>query len=118
MTRVEKSVHAPALEPGGTPAGAAIGGALSGTEPGGRASGDLSRYDPAFRTDLDRNHAHLGDRYDDYEPAYRYGSSLRQQCQGGAWSALEVDALRGWELRQPGARERFKDAARRGWEII
>ncbi|HUH94831.1 MAG TPA: hypothetical protein VL742_17015 [Casimicrobiaceae bacterium] len=36
MARIEKSVYAPAVEPGGAPAGTAIGGTRSGTEPGGR----------------------------------------------------------------------------------
>ena len=102
------------VETGGT----AIGGTRSGTEPGGRASGDLARYDPAFRTDFEKNYAHLGGRYEDYEPAYRYGSSLRQRQTGGAWSDLESDARRDWESRQPGTWERFKDAIRRGWEAI
>lgn len=68
MARSENSVdtRAPSVEPGDTAAGTAVGGMQSGTEPGGRASGDLSRYDPAFRSDFEKNYAHLGGRHQDY----------------------------------------------------
>ncbi len=120
MARSEEFVdrRAASIEPGGTVADTTLGATRSGTEPAGRASGDLSRYDPAFRSDFEKNYAHLGGRYQDYAPAYRYGSTLRRKHAGGVWSDLESSARVDWESRQPGTWERFKEAIRRGWEAI
>ena len=60
-----------------------------------------------------------GGTYEDYEPAYRYGSDLGRDTRyrGRGWSEIESDARRDWESRNPGDTwERFKSAVRRGWE--
>lgn len=57
--------------------------------------------------------------YEDYEPAYRYGSDLGRDARyrGRGWSEIESDARRDWESRNPNdAWERFKSAVKRGWE--
>jgi uncharacterized protein (TIGR02271 family) len=61
-----------------------------------------------------------GTPYAEYEPAYRYGYDLgtNQRYHGRDWAALEADARRDWEARQPGTWERFKDAVRYGWHTV
>jgi uncharacterized protein (TIGR02271 family) len=75
--------------------------------------------DDYYRRDWQSNYASLGGTYEDYEPAYRYGSSLRNDARyaNRDWGAIEADARRDWETRYPGsAWERMKGAVRRGWE--
>jgi uncharacterized protein (TIGR02271 family) len=83
---------------------------------GGRARAFDSDY---YRNDFDSNYASLGGRYEDYEPAYRYGHALRDDPRYADrdWSAIEADARRDWDTRYPGGTwERMKAAVRRGWE--
>jgi uncharacterized protein (TIGR02271 family) len=58
--------------------------------------------------------------YEDYEPAYRYGYDLgtNERYRGRDWGALEAEARRDWEARQPGTWERFKEAIRYGWDKV
>lgn len=60
-----------------------------------------------------------GGSYDEYEPAYRYGSSLSgsDRYQGRKWDEIEPDARSDWETRNPGsAWEKVKAAVRHGWD--
>ena len=78
-------------------------------------SGD---YDDDFRAHH-REYLSTAGAYEDYEPAYRYGSELgsNTRYRGRSWSEIEPDARRDWESRNPNsAWERFKSAVRRGWE--
>ena len=79
-----------------------------------------SAYDANYyRNDWQTNYASLGGTYDDYEPAYRYGHSLRDDTRyaGRDWDAVEADARRDWETRYPGNTwDRMKGAVRRGWD--
>jgi uncharacterized protein (TIGR02271 family) len=77
--------------------------------------------DPGYRRHWQTNYASGGGKYEDYEPAYRYGSTLAsdQRYNGRAWNDIEPDARRDWESRHPGsAWDRFKAAVRHGWERI
>jgi uncharacterized protein (TIGR02271 family) len=72
-----------------------------------------------YRNDFSTNFASLGGRYEDYEPAYRYGHTLRNDPRYADrdWSDIEADARRDYETRYPGGTwERMKAAVRRGWE--
>ncbi len=62
--------------------------------------------------------ASSGGRYEDYEPAYRYGAGLATDTryQGRDWSGFESDAQRDWEGRYPGTWERMKASIRHAWE--
>ncbi|HVE89791.1 MAG TPA: hypothetical protein VNA44_08825 [Burkholderiaceae bacterium] len=74
--------------------------------------------DEDFRTHYADNLSSSGS-YEDYEPAYRYGSDLGNNARyrGRGWSEIESDARRDWESRNPNdGWERFKSAVRRGWE--
>jgi uncharacterized membrane protein len=70
-----------------------------------------------FRADFDRDYAGPGMRYEDYEPAYRWGFENTEPYRDQEWDAAEADIRRDWERGNPGGDwERFKAAVRRGWE--
>jgi hypothetical protein len=73
--------------------------------------------DSDFRVHFTEHYAALGARYEDYEPAYRFGSALRTDTRhaGRTWDEVEHDVRVDWSARHPGcAWERFKAAVRRG----
>ena len=75
--------------------------------------------DEDFRIHYSEYLISAGGTYEDYEPAYRYGSDLgrNERYRGRGWSEIESDARRDWESRNPNdGWERFKAAIRRGWE--
>lgn len=88
---------------------------LSG-QAGRSAAQDEDSY---YRQHWNTYYAGAGGSYDDYEPAYRYGSSLGERYRGRRWDDIEPDVRRGWESQYRGsAWENFKDAVRHGWERI
>jgi hypothetical protein len=86
-----------------------------------RRTGTYDDYVTDFRSDWQTNYAAAGGRYEDYEPAYRYGSTLAsdERYRDRDWNDFEMDARRDWETRYPGGTwERFKAAARHGWQRV
>ena len=82
-----------------------------------RTSSDWATYSDEFRADFDREYAGRGARYEDYEPAYRWGFENADRYRGRDWAASEADLRRDWERTNPGSDwERFKNAVRRGWD--
>ncbi|WP_234484333.1 YsnF/AvaK domain-containing protein [Noviherbaspirillum pedocola] len=82
-------------------------------------TGSMSGYDTDWRSHYDTNYAKLGGRYEDYQPAYQYGSTLASDSryQGRSWDDIETNARSDWETRYPGSSwERFKAAVRHGWD--
>jgi uncharacterized protein (TIGR02271 family) len=74
-----------------------------------------------YRSHWQTNYASAGGRYEDYQPAYEYGSTLAQdeRYRNRNWAEIESDARRDWETRHPGsAWERFKAAVQHGWERV
>ncbi|MET0857421.1 MAG: hypothetical protein ABWY27_11775 [Telluria sp.] len=72
-----------------------------------------------YRTHYNANFAGAGDQFDDYEPAYRYGSDMAagETYRGRAWKDVEPALRSDWESRNPGsAWEKMKAAVRHGWE--
>jgi uncharacterized protein (TIGR02271 family) len=87
----------------------------------GRLTGSERNPDSAFQEHYRTHYARTGRAYDEYAPAYTYGSTLASDARyrGRDWSAIEPDARRDWEARNPGgAWEGFKDAVRHGWERV
>lgn len=85
---------------------------------GSQPTGGLSP-DDEFRRDFQGRYTTVEDRYEDYEPAYRYGHALSsdERYRGRSWNEVEPEFQRDWESRYPGsAWERFKAAVRHGWE--
>lgn len=86
----------------------------------GTAVPGFETYAAAFRQHHTTTFAGSGTAYTDYQPAYRYGYDLGTNARyhGRDWAALEADARRDWDARQPGTWERFKEAIRHGWHTV
>jgi uncharacterized protein (TIGR02271 family) len=79
--------------------------------------------DDSYRSHWQSNYSTFGGTYDDYAPAYRYGSEMRgsDRYRGRQWNDVESDLRSDWEARYPGEKgastwERFKAAIRNGWD--
>jgi len=64
--------------------------------------------------------ARRGERFEQYEPAYRYGSALAgdERYRNAEWSDVEPRARQSWEEQNSGTWEQFKDAVRSAWEKV
>jgi uncharacterized protein (TIGR02271 family) len=93
---------------------------------GGRMRGQagdmtgMSDRSSAYRGHYQTNFANSGYQYEHYEPAYLYGSQLRdyEGYQGWEWDRVEPEARQAWEQRNPGTWERIRDAVRYGWDSM
>lgn len=77
--------------------------------------------DAYFRGHWNSNFAKQGGNYDEYAPAYRYGTSMARSdlYRGRPWNDVEQNLRTDWEARNPGsAWEKMKAAIRHGWERI
>lgn len=77
--------------------------------------------DAYFRGHWTSNFANQGGRYEDYAPAYSYGSSMRSSelYRNRQWDEVEGSLRSDWERRYPESTwEKFKAAVRHGWERI
>jgi uncharacterized protein (TIGR02271 family) len=90
-----------------------------------REGWDRITFNTASRSDWDTHYSSLGDGYEVYEPAYKYGAEMARsdKYRGRKWNDIESDLKSGWEARHPGAKgastwERFKAAVRHGWDNI
>jgi uncharacterized protein (TIGR02271 family) len=75
--------------------------------------------DADFRTHWQSSYAQTGGRYEDYAPAYQYGSTLGadERYRGQRWDAIEPQVRADWEAQHAGNPwEKTKDAVRVGWE--
>jgi hypothetical protein len=80
--------------------------------------------DSYFRSDWQTNYSSLGGSYDDYAPAYKYGSQMRKDAryQNRHWDDVESDLRSDWDSRYGSSGsstwEKMKAAVRRGWDKI
>lgn len=76
--------------------------------------------DTYYRTHFNSNYASAGGRYEDYAPAYGYGSTMASsQYRGRSWDEVEPALRSDWETRNPGSTwEKFKSAVRHGWDRV
>lgn len=77
--------------------------------------------DTAWRSDYQTRYASLGGSYDEYDPAYRYGSTLAGDARysGRDWASIEADARSGWERDNAGGAstwDKVKDAVKHAWD--
>jgi uncharacterized protein (TIGR02271 family) len=75
--------------------------------------------DTHFRTHWQSNYASSGGSYEDYDPAYRYGSSMasHESYRGRPWNDVEPELRSNWESSYPQSGwEKFKAAVREGWD--
>lgn len=78
-------------------------------------------HESAYRSHYMSHMAALGGGYEDYDPAYKYGSAMAHDpvYSGRSWDDIEPTLRGDWEAKNPGsAWERFKAAVRHGWERI
>jgi uncharacterized protein (TIGR02271 family) len=78
-------------------------------------------YEPSkYRAHYNAEYGKTGAKFDDYEPAYRYGHQLRagadEDIETSDWSAVEPNAKTHWEKGHPNTWDRFKGAIRHAWE--
>lgn len=86
-----------------------------------RDAGDLTDDDRAYRNHWSSTYGE--GIYDDYAPAYSYGSSLASddKYRGRSWDDAEADIRSDWETRNAGTTstwDKMKAAVRHGWERI
>jgi hypothetical protein len=79
----------------------------------------ISDDDAYFRGHWVSNYAGEGGTFDEYRPAYTYGSSMATSdlYRGRLWNDVEPHLRSDWEARNPNsAWEKMKSAIRHGWE--
>jgi len=77
--------------------------------------------DSDFRRHWQTSYGSSGGRYEDYDDAYRYGSTLssHDRYRGRQWNEYESDVRSDWERNHPGsAWDKVKDAVRYGAERV
>lgn len=90
---------------------------LSPSNTGSRMTGD----DDDFRTHWQTNFGQSGGRYEDYDAAYRYGSTLAgsDRMKNYRWQDVEPQARSDWESSHPESTwDQVKDAVRYGAERV
>ncbi|MDK6076075.1 YsnF/AvaK domain-containing protein [Massilia varians] len=88
---------------------------------GTTARSDLRDDDSYFRNHFTSNYGSTGASYDDYAPAYSYGSQMASSGRytGRQWDEVESDLRTDWESRYsggPSTWEKMKAAVRHGWD--
>lgn len=84
-------------------------------------SGGTTNDDDYYRSHWNSNYASAGKPYDEYAPAYRYGSDMRRSelYRGRPFEDVETDLRSDWSRTHPGSTwENFKAAVRHGWDRI
>lgn len=75
--------------------------------------------DSRFRSHWQNTQSASGGTYDEFDPAYRFGSESRgsERWSNKQWADAEPDLRKDWEAKNPkGMWERFKETVRYGWE--
>ncbi|MBD8528516.1 YsnF/AvaK domain-containing protein [Massilia sp. CFBP 13647] len=88
----------------------------------GSARSSLGSDDDYYRNHFTSTYGTTGGSYDDYAPAYSYGSEMarNQKYSGRQWNDVENDLRTDWSSRS-GSRagstwEKMKDAVKSGWD--
>lgn len=77
--------------------------------------------DVYYRNHWNSVYGSTGSAYDEYRPAYSYGSEMASsdKYRGRPWNDVESDLRNDWDTRYPGEQstwEKMKSAVRHGWE--
>jgi len=79
--------------------------------------------DTYYRNHWDSTYGATGGSYDEYRPAYAYGSDMARddRYRGRSWDAVETDLRSDWDTRYGSSGEtstwdKMKAAVRRGWD--
>lgn len=88
----------------------------------GNTGSDMGQERSAgYRTHFENNLSANGERYEEYEPAYMYGSQLRSDSRyaNRSWDDVEADASQNWGTQHPGSTwEKAKAAVKHGWDSM
>ena len=74
-----------------------------------------------YRNHWSATYVASGARFDDYDPAYRYGHSMAgsDSYRGQSWEQVEAELRSNWEHMYPqSAWDDFKAAVKHGWERV
>lgn len=88
----------------------------------GSARSSMTNDDDYYRNHFTSNYGTTGASYDDYAPAYSYGSEMArsQKYSGRQWNDVETDLSSDWSTRagnKAGSTwEKMKDAVKSGWD--
>ena len=85
--------------------------------------GMATQTGPDYRTHYQANMAAMGGTYEDYQPAYAYGSEMRSDPRyaSRSWNDVEADAKNDWSTRNTDGDstwEKSKQAVKHGWESM
>ena len=89
---------------------------------GDKLRGSDDDRDAYYRSHFQSNYGSAGGAYEDYAPAYGYGSQMRSDSRykDRMWDDVESDLRTDWETRNAGRAgttwERMKAAVRHGWD--
>lgn len=94
---------------------------MAGMSSGRQHSMSMSSQSGHYRGHFQNNYGSSGGSYDDYAPAYMYGTQMRGDSRyaGRQWNAVESDLRTDWESRNTGngsTWEKMKAAVRHGWD--
>lgn len=92
----------------------------SGDTNGGSTGSSYGTDDQRFRSHYDAHFTESHYGYNEYLPAYRYGSELGNYTpyRGRDWSEIEPEVRTRWEETNQGTWEDVKDAIRYGWKEV
>lgn len=90
-----------------------------------KLTGDQSHLsdadDRAYRTHWNNNYSTSGSTYEDYAPAYQFGTTMarNEHYRGRSWDDVEPNLRSSWEMSNSGSPwEKFKAAVRHGWDRV
>lgn len=116
---------------GTTPPTGTVNSTLNDTTSGVRTSAGIGSLgtdastqldnDTAYRSHFSSTYGNDSGSYDEYQPAYSYGSTLASddKYRGRSWDDAESDIRTDWESRNAGTTstwEKMKAAVRHGWD--
>ncbi|MFC5462948.1 YsnF/AvaK domain-containing protein [Massilia niabensis] len=87
----------------------------------GGANSNMMGDDDYYRNHFTSTYGSTGGSYETYQPAYSYGTQMRQSemYRNRPWDEVETDLRSDWETRNAGKTgstwENMKDAVRHGW---
>lgn len=96
------------------------GDAVARMDPNYEGPGTWYNVMPRFRDRWQQRYGSTGtDRWDDFEPGYRYGWEMRNQprYRGRTWSEVEPEFREDWNTRNSDRPwDRFSESVREAWE--
>ncbi|HYN21162.1 MAG TPA: hypothetical protein VE078_09395 [Thermoanaerobaculia bacterium] len=110
----------------GGPLGAMVGAAVGGIAGGLAGKGIAESVNPTEEDAFWRDHYSTrpyatGRKYEELQPAYRYGWEARTRYEDRNWNDVEKDLERDWSVRHPDTRLTWNDAreaTRDAWDRI